>query len=96
MIRTASKLTEREAEAVTMFYGKDEKTVRFVVMVGRKALEKGAKANEIANETARLLGGGGSGRPEFAQGGGTKADRIDEAIKKAEETLKKQVSKKPK
>ncbi len=96
MIRTASKLTEKEAETVTMFYGRDETTIRFVVMAGRKAVKKGAKADEIANEAAKLVGGGGNGRPEFAQGGGTKTDKIGAAIKKAEETLKRQLKRNPK
>lgn len=96
MIKTASKLTEKEADAVTLFYGKEEKTARIVVLAGKKAITKGVDAREIANEAAIMIGGGGSGRPEFAQGGGTKINRLDEALRKAEEALKKQLKKKTK
>lgn len=93
MIKTAGKLTEREETVVVLFYGKDKKTAQFVMLAGKMAVKKGVDASEIANETAKLLGGGGSGRPEFAQGGGTKINKIDEAVIKAEEVLKKQLKK---
>jgi alanyl-tRNA synthetase len=91
MIKTASKLIEKEETAVVLFYGKDKKTARFVMLAGKTAVEKGVDASEIASETAKLLGGGGSGRLEFAQGGGTKIGKIGEAVRKAEEVLRKQL-----
>jgi alanyl-tRNA synthetase len=36
-----------------------------------------------------VLGGGGSGRPNFAQGGGTLIKRVQEALEKAEDIVKK-------
>jgi len=91
MIKTASELVKKETNSIVMFYGKDEKTARILVMAGKGAIKKGADAREIANQAASLLGGGGSGRPDFAQGGGTKIKKVPEAIKKAEETIREQV-----
>ncbi len=96
MIRTAGKLIEKRETAVALFYGQDEKTVRLVVLAGKKAIEKGVNASEIASEAAKLLGGGGSGRLEFAQGGGTKMGKMDEAVTKAEEVLRMQLKGKTK
>jgi alanyl-tRNA synthetase len=90
MIKTAGELVKKDTNTVFFFIGKDEKTARFVIMAGKEAVEKGVNATEIARAVAPVLGGGGSGRPEFAQGGGTKTDEIEEAIKTAEETLKRQ------
>ncbi len=94
MIKTASELVKKDPSLVVVFYGKDEKTARIVVMSGEEALEKGVDAREIANEAASMLGGGGSGRPEFAQGGGTRTSRVAEAIEKAEEVVRKKLEEK--
>lgn len=91
MIKTAEELSKKDPNAVFFFIAKDEKTVRFVIRVGKQAIENGADAAEIARAAAPELGGGGSGRPDFAQGGGTKTDKTEEAIKTAEETLQKQI-----
>jgi alanyl-tRNA synthetase len=93
MITTASELVKKEANSVLFFIGKNEKTARFVVMVGKEAVEKGVNAAEIARAAASVLGGGGSGRPDFAQGGGTKTNKVDEAIGMTEKTLRKQLEK---
>lgn len=91
MVKTASELVKKDTNAVFFFIGKDEKNARFLIMAGKEAVEKGVNAAEIARATAPVLGGGGSGRPEFAQGGGKKTNKITESIKIAEETLRKQI-----
>jgi len=89
MIKTSSELVKKDPAMVAVFYGKDEKTARIVVMAGKEAIKKGIDSRKIANEAASLLGGGGSGRPDFAQGGGTQVEKLAEAIKKAEDAAKK-------
>jgi alanyl-tRNA synthetase len=61
-----------------------------MVMAGKTALEKGVNANEIVREASSILGGGGGGKTSFAQGGGTRVEKLPRAIKKAEQTVKKQ------
>ncbi|MGQ9507366.1 MAG: alanine--tRNA ligase [Candidatus Bathycorpusculaceae bacterium] len=91
MVQTANETIKKDNAAVTIFYGNDEKNARIMVMVGKTAIEKGVDANEIVKEAAAIIGGGGGGKPNFAQGGGTKIEKLREAVKKAEETLKKQL-----
>jgi alanyl-tRNA synthetase len=91
MVQTATEIIKRNEATVTIFYGADEKNARIIIMAGEVALEKGVNAGEIAGEASRLLGGGGGGRPNFAQGGGTQVENVQEAVKKAEATLKKQL-----
>ncbi len=91
MIKTASKLTTKQTATVALFYGKEGKTVRIVVMAGKTAVSKGINASKIAKEASSAISGGGSGRPDFAQGGGTKPNKIKEAIKKAEDALRRQL-----
>ncbi|HDI12288.1 MAG TPA: alanine--tRNA ligase, partial [Candidatus Bathyarchaeota archaeon] len=91
MIQTASQTVKKEPNAVVLFYASDNKTARIVVMAGKEAIEKGADAGEIAKVAASIVGGGGGGRPDFAQGGGTKPENLEKAIKEAEKTLEKQL-----
>jgi len=91
MIKTASELVKKDPSLVIVFYGKDEKTARIVVLAGKEATQKGVDAREIANEAASVVGGGGSGRHDFAQGGGNRVEKLQEAIQKAEETTRKKL-----
>ncbi|MZH05162.1 MAG: alanine--tRNA ligase [Nitrospinae bacterium] len=45
-------------------------------------------AGNIIKEIAAIVGGSGGGRPDMAQAGGTHTDKLDEALKKAEEIIK--------
>jgi alanyl-tRNA synthetase len=45
------------------------------------------QANKLVQETAAIVGGKGGGRPELAQGGGTDASKIQEALRHAEDIL---------
>jgi alanyl-tRNA synthetase len=91
MVQTANETIKKYEATVTIFYGNDGKNARIMVMVGKKALEKGVNANDIVKEASAIIGGGGGGKPNFAQGGGTKVEKLREAVKKAEEILRKQL-----
>jgi alanyl-tRNA synthetase len=51
-----------------------------IVATNDAARAAGAKAGALAKAAAAALGGGGGGRDDVAQGGGTDASRIDEAL----------------
>ncbi len=91
MVQTATEIIKRNEATVTLFYGSDGKTCRLMVMAGEAAVKKGVNAGNIVKEVAPIFGGGGGGRPNFAQGGGTKCDKLPEAVKTAEEIVKKQL-----
>ena len=91
MIQTASEAVKNDESLVAVLYGADGKTARMVIMAGKKALERGVNAVEVAREASAIIDGGGGGRPNFAQGGGPAIDKLQEAIKKAEEIIRRQV-----
>ncbi|MGB9683761.1 MAG: alanine--tRNA ligase [Candidatus Bathyarchaeales archaeon] len=91
MVQTASELIKRDDTIVAIFYGADEKTARIMVMAGKKAVNKGVNAGEIVKEASKIIGGGGGGKPNFAQGGGINTEKLQKAIGKAEEILKEQL-----
>ncbi len=91
MLRTGSEIIKRNEATVALFYGSDGKTCRLMIMAGEIALQKGINAGAIVKEAAPIFGGGGGGRPNFAQGGGTKPDNLADAVQAAEKAVKKQL-----
>ncbi len=91
MIQTGSEITKNNPASVAIFNGSDGKTARILVMVGDEAVAKGINAGQIIREVSPIIGGGGGGRPNFAQGGGTNPSGLKEALKTAIEVLKNQL-----
>ncbi|MCC7435921.1 MAG: alanine--tRNA ligase [Methanoregulaceae archaeon] len=54
--------------------------VSFVAKVGADALKQGAHAGNLVKEVAKIAGGGGGGRPDFATAGGKDLAKVDEAL----------------
>ncbi|CAI8040351.1 Alanine--tRNA ligase [Geodia barretti] len=51
-----------------------------VTMVTPDLVERGLNAGNIARDAAKLMGGGGGGRPEMAQAGGRQPEKLDDAL----------------
>ena len=49
-------------------------------MVTPDLVEKGFDARDIARDAAKEIQGGGGGKPEVAQAGGKRAEKLDEAL----------------
>jgi len=90
LIKVADNLIKIDPKVTVALFTVD-KSARVVVMVGKEALKIGIKANEIAGEVAAILGGGGSGRPDFAQGGGTLIEKTSEALQKVEMIIRRKL-----
>ncbi|RLI06954.1 alanine--tRNA ligase, partial [Candidatus Bathyarchaeota archaeon] len=69
LIEVANELCDREPRAAVLLFSTG-RTASFVVKLGQEALRAGLKASELAGELGRMVGGGGSGKDWFAQGGG--------------------------
>jgi alanyl-tRNA synthetase len=52
-------------------------------------VKRGLHAGKIAGEIAKIVGGGGGGRPDMAQAGGKDPAKLDEALATAKEIIKK-------
>jgi alanyl-tRNA synthetase len=51
-----------------------------VVVTNAAAREAGYKAGDLVRTAAQTLGGGGGGKPDMAQGGGTDPAKLGEAL----------------
>lgn len=93
MIQTANEAIKQNESTVTIFFGSNKKIANIVVMAGNTAVKKGVNAVEIVKKVAPIIGGGGGGKINFAQGGGPKPQNLQEAIRKAKELIKIQLEK---
>ena len=60
--------------------------------IDERARARGLKAGELVGVAAKTLGGGGGGRDDVAQGGGSRAEAVDEAIAAVLGTIQQRVS----
>ena len=68
--------------------------VNFVVKASKGAVDEGVHAGKIVKEMAKLVGGGGGGRPDMATAGGKIPDKIPDAMEKAHEMIEEIAEKK--
>ena len=54
--------------------------VQFVAKATKDAVAKGVHCGNLVKAAAQIAGGGGGGRPDFAQAGGKDATKLDEAL----------------
>jgi len=59
----------------------------YLVTVVEKDLSERVRADDVIRKLAPVIGGGGGGRAEFAQAGGTLIDRLDEALEQGKRIL---------
>ncbi len=87
----ANRLKESDPNMLAIIFEVSER-VQIVAAAGEAAVKAGVNAGQIVSDAAKVLGGGGGGRPFFATGGGSSKDRIDEALKVAEERITAQLN----
>ncbi|MCR5293878.1 MAG: alanine--tRNA ligase [Lachnospiraceae bacterium] len=80
-------LKETLEEYVIVLASETAGKVNLLVMASDGAVKKGAHAGNLVREAAKVVGGGGGGRPNMAQAGGRDAGKIREALAKAKEAL---------
>ena len=75
-------------DGVVILALENESKVVWAVKASKAAVAAGAHAGNLVKALATITGGGGGGRPDFAQAGGKDASKIDEALSKAPELVR--------
>ncbi|MGZ8478021.1 MAG: alanine--tRNA ligase [Candidatus Binatia bacterium] len=83
----ADQLKAKLGSGIVVLASASDGTVSLVASVS-KDLTKKFHAGNIIKELAGMVGGGGGGRPDFAQAGGKEPEKIAAALKRAEEIVK--------
>jgi alanyl-tRNA synthetase len=86
----ADSLKAKISSGVVVLASATDGKVQIVVSV-TPDLTARVKAGQIVKEIAPIVGGGGGGRPDFAEAGGRQPDKIDEMLAAAEGALRKQL-----
>ena len=86
------QLKEKIGEGVVVIASNADGKVNLMATATDAAMKAGAHAGNLIKEIAKLVGGGGGGRPNMAQAGGKNPEGIDEAIAKAKEVAAAQLA----
>jgi alanyl-tRNA synthetase len=89
-VEVANGLKEFDPKMIAVIFEVSER-VQVVAAAGDEAVKAGINSGQIVSEASKVLGGGGGGRPFFATGGGSAKDRVDEALKIAEQVITEQL-----
>ncbi|MCC6442301.1 MAG: alanine--tRNA ligase [Armatimonadetes bacterium] len=89
----ADGLAERLGSGVVVLGGATGGRVVFIAKVTPDLVKRGFHAGNLLREVAKVAGGGGGGRPDFAQAGGKDPARLPDALAKASELIEAQARK---
>jgi alanyl-tRNA synthetase len=83
----ADQLKAKLGSGIVVLASASDGNVSLVVSVSKDLIKK-YHAGNIIKELAGMVGGGGGGRPDFAQAGGKEPEKIAAALKRAEEIVR--------
>jgi alanyl-tRNA synthetase len=82
----SDSLRDRVGRGVVVLAGEHEGKVQLLVSVTKDLTDR-VKAGQLVKELAPIVGGGGGGRPDFAEAGGKDASQIDALLSRARELV---------
>ena len=86
----ADSLKAKIKSGVVVLASENDGKVQIVVAVTPDLTQR-VKAGQVVKEIAPIVGGGGGGRPDFAEAGGRQPEKIDEMLAAAEGVVKRLV-----
>lgn len=91
-LRNVGDILKNKIESGVIVLGTaDSEKANFIAMATEDVVGKGIHAGNLVKEVAKVTKGGGGGRPNMAQAGGSDPSKLQEALKKAEEIVASQL-----
>ena len=84
----ADKLRGKAGSAAVLLGAEIDGKVALLAACTKDVIGKGCKAGDCVREAAKVVGGGGGGRPDLAEAGGKNADKIPDALTKGAEVFR--------
>lgn len=84
----ADAVRDKLDNAVIVFATENNGKINLLTAVSKNAITNTMQAGKIVKEVAKIVGGGGGGRPDMAMAGGKDATKIDEALSQVEDIVK--------
>ena len=91
LMNLGDQLKAKLGDGVILLASENGGKVSLLVMATDGAMKKGAHAGNLIKAVAKLVGGGGGGRPNMAQAGGKNPAGINQALEAGAEELEKQL-----
>ena len=80
-------LRQKTGSAAVMLFAPTSDKVTLLAGLTQDLVDRGLDAKTILREAGKVVGGGGGGRPDLAQGGGKKPEKVAEAVEAVREWL---------
>ena len=84
----ADRLVEGKPSHVALVAVVADGKVNLIAKVGPEAKAAGAHAGNLVRDVAKIVGGGGGGKPDFATAGGKNPANVDHALRQAADLLR--------
>ena len=84
----ADQWKQKELSDVLVLATAQDEKVSLLAAMTKDMNGKGLKAGDLIKAIAPKVGGGGGGRPDMAQGGGTQPEKITEALRFIKDYIK--------
>ena len=90
-LRQLSDKAKSEGDNIVAVFGavnKEKGSANFAACCAPEAVKNGVKAGDVVRAVAKLAGGNGGGKPDFAMAGAKDIDKVDEAIASVADIVK--------
>jgi alanyl-tRNA synthetase len=92
MRQQVDRLRQKAASSVVVLGWADDGKVQLIAAVTDDLVKKGLHAGKLVGQVAKVVGGGGGGKPTMAQAGGKEPAKLAEALALARELAWKQLA----
>jgi alanyl-tRNA synthetase len=93
MRQQVDRLRQKASSAVVVIGWSEDSKVQLIAAVTDDLVKKGLHAGKLIGQVAKVVGGGGGGKPTMAQAGGKEPTKLPEALELARRLVKDLLSK---